>query len=245
MANSAWQATIQNAAGDIVPGAEITVIDEGTGLNAVIFSSKAGAALTNPFNADAGGFAQFYSGPGEYRITAFDIGTGLTQTFDNWRLGDAGARDVGIGTDEVPLNSDLGTASTRDTGTGTGEVPLAEDSWNDLTVEHGTNANGEYWKYPDGSLECSINRNETATITTAFGPVYFASSVVWNYPVSFIGSLPIISESVLDGAGSLIWTSSQAAQSTSLTSHTSTLISPTSRVSATYNICKKAKGNWL
>lgn len=101
MANSVWQATIQNAAGDIVPGAEITVIDEGTGLNAVIYSSKAGAALTNPFNADAGGFAQFYSGPGEYRITAFDIGTGLTQTFDNWRLGDAGARDVGLNTGDV------------------------------------------------------------------------------------------------------------------------------------------------
>ena len=107
MANSVWQATIQNAAGDIVPGAEITVIDEGTGLNAVIFSSKAGAALTNPFNADAGGFAQFYSGPGEYRIAAFDIGTGLTQTFDNWRLGDAGARDVGTATGQLPTADDL------------------------------------------------------------------------------------------------------------------------------------------
>lgn len=108
MANSVWQATIQNAAGDIVPGAEITVIDEGTGLNAVIYSSKGGAALTNPFNADAGGFAQFYSGPGEYRITAFDIGTGLTQTFDNWRLGDSGARDVGTATGQVLLSESAG-----------------------------------------------------------------------------------------------------------------------------------------
>lgn len=107
MANSVWQATIQNAAGDIVGGALITVIDEGTGLNATIFSSKAGAALTNPFNADAGGFAQFYSGPGEYRITAKDLGTGLTQTFDNWRLGDAGARDVGTSAGEVLLSEDL------------------------------------------------------------------------------------------------------------------------------------------
>lgn len=107
MANSVWQATIQNAAGDIVPGAEITVIDEGTGLNAVIYSSKAGAALTNPFNADTGGFAQFYSGPGEYRITAFDIGTGLTQTFDNWRLGDAGARDTGTAAGYIPLSEDV------------------------------------------------------------------------------------------------------------------------------------------
>lgn len=108
MTNSVWQATIQNAAGDIVPGAEITVIDEGTGLNAVIYSSKAGAALTNPFNADAGGFAQFYSGPGEYRISAHDLGTGLTQTFDNWRLGDAGARDIGTATGQVLLSESAG-----------------------------------------------------------------------------------------------------------------------------------------
>lgn len=94
MTNSVWQAPIQNATGDIVIGAEITVIDEGTGLNATLFSTRGGAALTNPFFSDANGFAQFYAGPGEYRIEALDNGTGLTQTLRYVRLGDSGSVDT-------------------------------------------------------------------------------------------------------------------------------------------------------
>jgi len=95
MTNSIWQATIQNDAGDIVPGAEITVVDEGTGLNATIYSSRGGAALANPFFADANGFAQFYAAAGTYRVTAENTGTGETQTWRYIDLGDAASRDVG------------------------------------------------------------------------------------------------------------------------------------------------------
>ena len=127
MTNSVWQAPIQNATGDIVIGAEITVIDEGTGLNATIFSTRGGAALTNPFFSDANGFAQFYAGPGEYRIEALDNGTGLTQTLRYVRLGDSGSVDTGTATGETPLNSQLGSASTKNAGTATGEIPTADD----------------------------------------------------------------------------------------------------------------------
>lgn len=108
MTNSVWQATIQNATGDIVIGAEITVIDESTGLDATIFSTRAGAALTNPFFSDANGFAQFYAGPGEYRIQALDNGTGLTQILRYVRLGDAGSVDTGTATGQVLLSEDAG-----------------------------------------------------------------------------------------------------------------------------------------
>lgn len=107
MTNSVWQAPIQNATGDIVIGAEITVIDEGTGLNATIFSTRGGAALTNPFFSDSNGFAQFYAGPGEYRIEALDNGTGLTQTLRYVRLGDSGSVDTGTATGEVPTADEL------------------------------------------------------------------------------------------------------------------------------------------
>ena len=90
MANSAWQATIQNEAGDIVPAAEITVLHEATGLPVTIFSSVGGAGKTNPFPADAKGFAQFYAAAGTYRIIAEDTGTGQTSTHRYVRLGDAG-----------------------------------------------------------------------------------------------------------------------------------------------------------
>lgn len=107
MTNSVWQAPIQNATGDIVIGAEITVIDESTGLDATIFSTRAGAALTNPFFSDANGFAQFYAGPGEYRIQALDNGTGLTQILRYVRLGDAGSVDTGTSKGQIPLSEDL------------------------------------------------------------------------------------------------------------------------------------------
>jgi hypothetical protein len=95
MTNSIWQATIQNDAGDIIPGAEITVVDENTGLNATIYSSRGGAALANPFFANSNGFAQFYAPSGTYRVTAENTGTGETQTWRYIDLGDAASRDVG------------------------------------------------------------------------------------------------------------------------------------------------------
>ena len=61
MTLSAWQATVQDGNGNVVPSAEITVLVESTGLPATIYSTRAGAALANPFLADVNGFAQFYA----------------------------------------------------------------------------------------------------------------------------------------------------------------------------------------
>jgi hypothetical protein len=112
MTNSIWQATIQNDSGDIISGAQIDVVDENTGLPALIYSSRAGAALTNPFFATAEGFAQFYAAAGEYRITATNTGTSEAQTWRYERLGDAGAKDTGTGATQVPTNADLPTFGT-------------------------------------------------------------------------------------------------------------------------------------
>lgn len=107
MANSIWQATVQNATGDIIPGAEMTVVDENTGLPATIFSSIGGAALTNPFFADSEGFAQFYAASGTYRVTANDTGTGQSITWRYIRFGDAASRDVGTASGQIPDADDL------------------------------------------------------------------------------------------------------------------------------------------
>lgn len=117
MANSVWQGTIQNSTGDIVPGAEISVYDEGTGSLAVIYLDIGGTALTNPFFSDSSGFAQFYADAGQYRITATETGSGLSQTWRHVRLGSGGSTDTGTASDEVPLNSDL-TDVLRDSDIG-------------------------------------------------------------------------------------------------------------------------------
>jgi len=83
-----WQATIQNEFGDILPGSEVEVFLESTGLAATIYSGRTGGALANPFFADPNGFSQFYAAPGEYRIVATDGGSGFTNT---WRYEEIGA----------------------------------------------------------------------------------------------------------------------------------------------------------
>jgi len=94
MALPIWQRTITTEAGDVIPGAEVEVVNEATGLAADIFSNRAGTTpRTNPFFTGANGFAQFYAAPGEYRITA----TGPTGSI-TWRWnvlpGTAAAQDV-------------------------------------------------------------------------------------------------------------------------------------------------------
>lgn len=137
MANSAWQATIQNDAGDIVPAAEITVLHEATGLPATIFSSLGGAGKTNPFPADSKGFAQFYAAAGTYRIIAEDTGTGQTSTHRYIRLGDAASRDEGLSAGQL---MEVGAF-----GLGGNESPvLPSDNADTLTVA-GSYKTGTSW----------------------------------------------------------------------------------------------------
>lgn len=110
MALSAWQATIVNESGDVIPSASIEVIDKGTGLAATIYSNSGGASLGNPFPANAGGFGRFYANAGTYNITASDSGSGFSETWNDVRLGDAQAKDTGTGSSQVPTNANLSAA---------------------------------------------------------------------------------------------------------------------------------------
>lgn len=75
MSLGVWQATIVSVANGLpIPGAQITVVDATTGLNAVLkLDRNGGGSLTNPFNADAEGFARFYVHSGRYNITAENL----------------------------------------------------------------------------------------------------------------------------------------------------------------------------
>lgn len=63
------QFTCVDRAGNIIPGASVSVYKESDGLLATIYSDRAGAVpLGNPFTADASGFAGFHAASAEYRI---------------------------------------------------------------------------------------------------------------------------------------------------------------------------------
>jgi hypothetical protein len=92
---------------------------ESTGTDATLFSNRAGTtSLSNPFFADSEGFAQFYTEPGAYRITATASGGGTTRTWRYVSLFDFDA-NVGTAAGEVPLNS---TLVPKAGGTFTGDI---------------------------------------------------------------------------------------------------------------------------
>ncbi len=102
MVMAAWQATIVDELGNMVPNAAITVLRELPGLPpAACFSDKnAGGPLGSTFNADAEGFVRFYAAGGFYRITATS-----GEFSREWRdvpIGTAAGTDAGVLPVSVP-----------------------------------------------------------------------------------------------------------------------------------------------
>ena len=69
-----YQRTATTGTGDIIPNAEYTVINEGTGTGQTIYSNRAGTSVKSPpYYADGTGLIQFYIAPGvTFRVAATD-----------------------------------------------------------------------------------------------------------------------------------------------------------------------------
>lgn len=153
MAYPIWQATITDDNGNVLPGAEITVVNETTGLNATLYSTRNGTAKSNPFFATVDGFAQFYAAPGLYRITATDGGTGTAQTFRYVRLvevatsaealaGTAGVLPDAAGVHAAFKQFGLGANSAKNVGTDFTilDSPLTPNGFYEVTSSGWTSA---------------------------------------------------------------------------------------------------------
>ena len=196
MALPIWQRTITTESGDVIPGAEVEVVNEATGLAADIFSNRAGTTpLTNPFFTGADGFAQFFVAPGEYRITAtgptgsitwrFNVLTGdaalMTNNTGGATLGTVAAQNANAvaitggtvnattlqqgGSQAYARSNILGTVSQS------GGVPTG------AVIQRGSNANGEFVRYADGTQLCWASRSSGAT-----------GAATWPFPTSFVNT---------------------------------------------------------
>lgn len=193
MANSIWQATIQNEAGDIIPGAEITVTNEDTGLPATIFSTIGGAAKPNPFFADSNGFAQFYAGSGTYRVNAEDTGTGQSQLWRYIRFGDSASRDVGTSSGNIPDADDLNMVGATENYTSNNLNPNVFDGGADfdtIATGYGDTLTSALFYMPiDGAVEPS-----SATITGTFRVYNAAGEIQSGLTSSDIGLASVSSK---------------------------------------------------
>ncbi|WP_268797505.1 pyocin knob domain-containing protein [Pseudomonas huanghezhanensis] len=51
-------------------------------------------------------------------------------------------------------------------------------------IERGSNANGEYTKFADGTMICKFSAGPTVSVTNAYGVGYYGQ-VVWTFPATF------------------------------------------------------------
>jgi hypothetical protein len=203
MALPVWQATIVNEFGDIIPSATITVIVESTGLAATLYSDRNGTiplGTGGVFSANTSGFAQFFADPDNYRVTAEQASSGFSQTWDFVVLsGSAALKDTGAAAGQVPLNSDLGTASTKNAQTSptdtTADRTLMTDSldadgnvWGASNVEIGSNANGQYWKYPNGMLVCTGAISLSVSLAAIADNTNFSDQLAMTFPSVFVAA---------------------------------------------------------
>jgi hypothetical protein len=65
-----WQTTVQDALGNVQPGATVEVRNASDNTLATIYSDESGSPMVNPTDTDGDGFVRFYTEGGFYNITA-------------------------------------------------------------------------------------------------------------------------------------------------------------------------------
>jgi hypothetical protein len=106
-------------------------------------------------------------------------------------------------------------------------------------IERGSNANGEYVKFANGTMFCSMSRSVAVTIAIAYFGGFRSGGIEVIFPASFAAA-PVCSVNSVDVTS--------FGASTSTTSSTSTFFcftSVTSQTSATRNAHILAEGRWF
>lgn len=139
--------------------------------------------------------------------------------------------------------TDLQTAGAYGKTNAVGTVSQTSGVPTGAIIETGTNANGEYTKYADGTMVCTRRFSVTSAINTAAGSIFYAQVSGPTFAVAFVGALPAVSYLLEDSVG-LSWVSGGAA--TSLTTGPGVnLMAAISRASQSYVLNVTATGRWF
>ena len=163
MALAHFQRTFTDASGNIKPGLSVTVRRESdNGLAALFADAGSVTPKSNPFNTDANGYGSFYVTDGRYRIQATDI---------DWR-----DTDIFISP----------TFYAQLAGGPLANFTAMPQVGGDPIVESGSNADGEWTRWSDGTQICHFNQTVTdQSISNAYGSLY-QDTRAWTFPVTFI-----------------------------------------------------------
>ena len=78
----------------------------------------------------------------------------------------------------------------------TGGVPTGS------VIERGSNANGEYVKYADGTLICTRATLSAPNANTALGSIFRSADVAWTFPATFVNTTHLVVSGDVDDADS-------------------------------------------
>lgn len=67
-------------------------------------------------------------------------------------------------------------------------------------IERGSNANGEYTKFVDGTLACWLSRTDQSVITTTFSGGFLSDSMTWTFPLPFLSPPSVVCQGRRGGA---------------------------------------------
>tara|TARA_R110002049_G_scaffold127736_5_gene284603 strand:+ start:2088 stop:3110 length:1023 start_codon:yes stop_codon:yes gene_type:complete len=92
------------------------------------------------------------------------------------------------------------TRFSLDGGATWSEWDLVATAANNSLIEHGTNANGSYTKFPDGTLICTHHQSGASGSVNVSGSVFRTSTQVWTYPINFINT-PVVTRDLSGNLG--------------------------------------------
>ena len=59
-------------------------------------------------------------------------------------------------------------------------------------IERGSNGNGDYVKYADGTLICTLRRSDVFSVANALGSEFVGVAQTWNFPATFINNNTVV-----------------------------------------------------
>ena len=180
MTLAVFQTTVQNAVGDAIPSAQVTVrLGSSSGALASLFSNSAGTTpITNPFNATTNGFARFFAAPGVYWISI--TGGGSTQVLERVMLaGDVATMAVTTSSTDTTLGRllkvrDFGIGSSTTTA-GSGDL----DSLPNAAQFFAADSAPSNWRNELGAFPTGVKFARSSSIEAMIG-IGYAGSIAYR-----------------------------------------------------------------
>ena len=187
MALAHFQRTFTDASGNIKPGLSVTVRRESdNGLAALFADAGSVTPKSNPFNTDANGYGSFYAVNERYRIQATDI---------DWRDEDLISQpDLAASLAAISTNTSDILERAELSGGPLANFTAMPQVGGDPIVESGSNADGEWTRWSDGTQTAWFTYDAAFTADAGnerSSGVYSSASAnsddyEWSYPASFL-----------------------------------------------------------